>query len=170
MGLHNLHNEEVKDIAIIFHPGQRVGPDQENYLVELIIMVCYIQITNVCLVINLFYDLFIYILILFICRAWWGHGRCECTTSLDSRYLFSSPHVYRTTFLAQRPLVSSKNWIRYCIHPTIHSSSRLSVQVHQLNPHVFIIESGPVACPQACPRKNLSMEICMTFIFLVKPS
>ena len=66
MGLHNLHNEEVKDIAIIFHPAQRVGPDQENYLVQRIIMVRYIQITNVCLVINLFYDLFIYILILFI--------------------------------------------------------------------------------------------------------
>lgn len=55
------------------------------------------------------------------------------------------------------------------VHPTVHSSCRLSVQVHQLNPHVFIIESCLVACPQACPRKNLPMEICMTFIFLVEP-
>jgi hypothetical protein len=37
---------------------------------------------------NIFYDLFIYILILFICRSRRGDGRCEYTILLDSMYIF----------------------------------------------------------------------------------
>jgi len=64
------------------------------------VLPCHIQIISICLTINLFYDLFIYILILFICRSWRGDGRYQCTKSLDTMYVFSSHHMYLTIFLA----------------------------------------------------------------------